>query len=248
MGLDMYLYDMKKIDNPKTMYTHELLSCDNINYIPLEDFEQCAHLYEDIAFLFTLATLVVEEDMYDKYSEYKVDDKFYIPIYIWKQKEVMYWRKEYEIQELIYECLGDIVENCGYYIVNDFYDDIETMMKNSDMYLNSKANIHKRCNEHKCSEVFSIEEYEGMVFLDFDKFKVFYEECLPDIKDYLRVKNEMIIYHGDTCAVCGNTITTENMVIRRLNNRKPRSIENAKLLCENFNCQHKFTRDRKKYN
>lgn len=39
------------------------------------------------------------------------------PCYIWYGEEVEYWRKNYDLQDWIYDCLDD-VQNLGYYILD----------------------------------------------------------------------------------------------------------------------------------
>lgn len=51
----------------------------------------------------------------------EIDNKYTVtktnPYYIWKDKQVAYWRKHYDLQDWIYDELGN-VDNTGYYMLN----------------------------------------------------------------------------------------------------------------------------------
>lgn len=55
---------------------------------------------------------ITRDEIVKKYTITKVN-----PYYIWKDKQVAYWRKHYDLQDWIYDELGD-VDNTGYYILN----------------------------------------------------------------------------------------------------------------------------------
>lgn len=55
---------------------------------------------------------VTREEIEDKYTVTKTN-----PYYIWKDKQVAYWRKHYDLQDWIYDTLGN-VDNTGYYMLD----------------------------------------------------------------------------------------------------------------------------------
>jgi hypothetical protein len=57
---------------------------------------------------------ITDEDVRTKYTKTEI-----IPHYIWKSHEEHYWRKNYELQDWIYEAIGGI-ENTGYYMLDAY--------------------------------------------------------------------------------------------------------------------------------
>lgn len=55
---------------------------------------------------------ITREEIDNKYTVTKIN-----PYYIWKDKEVAYWRKHYDLQDWVYDALGN-VDNTGYYMLN----------------------------------------------------------------------------------------------------------------------------------
>ena len=55
---------------------------------------------------------ITRDEIENKYTITKIN-----PYYIWKEKQVAYWRKHYDLQDWIYDELGD-VDNTGYYMLN----------------------------------------------------------------------------------------------------------------------------------
>lgn len=56
---------------------------------------------------------VNESDLDGRYTIDRIDDW-----YVCDTREVMYWRKAYDVQEWFHENLGVVVENTGYYLLN----------------------------------------------------------------------------------------------------------------------------------
>lgn len=61
-------------------------------------------------------------------------ENYYIPIktfvYVCKTKEIGYWRKEYNLQDAIYDACDTQIENCGYYKVNEEMEYLMTHNEN----------------------------------------------------------------------------------------------------------------------
>ena len=55
---------------------------------------------------------ITREEIEEKYTVTKT-----FPYYIWKESEVAYWRKNYNLQDLVYDALGN-VDNTKYCILN----------------------------------------------------------------------------------------------------------------------------------
>lgn len=177
MGLDMYLYKVKKLgqkkikeldgmkekdiyenydnigvfhipedeENDEEFYemfrdiipycTRICISCD---YIDMEQIRKDADISDD----WSLGGRIMSPTVYE-YRFYSPDgkhktvtipvdelEKKYIitereEVYVVKRKEVGYWRKQYDLQDLLYKDYGREIYNCGYHRVNaNMFDDI----------------------------------------------------------------------------------------------------------------------------
>lgn len=56
---------------------------------------------------------IKESDLDGRYTIERIDNW-----YVCDAKEVMYWRKAYDVQDWFHENLGVVVENTGYYLLN----------------------------------------------------------------------------------------------------------------------------------
>lgn len=65
--------------------------------------------------------------------------------YLWREEEVSYWRKEYELRDRLHRMIGN-AENCGYYPVTA---DMKTLMKRYHGFTNGIPRVN-----HKTTELF----------------------------------------------------------------------------------------------
>ena len=157
MGLDMYVYKIRKAELEDREYTAEEFTNLGLSYVNVEDAHdniglyaqllpytvkrnvsvECYNIekmiadfnlpsnshiwmrsYEKIALSGTtddgrrVEQEIFREDIESKYTITKTN-----PYYVWKEEEVDYWRKHYDLQDWIYDTL-DGVDNTGYYILN----------------------------------------------------------------------------------------------------------------------------------
>lgn len=157
MGLDQYIYRVRKPKLEDKMYTHEEIDQLNLVKVSAIDFETNTNLYAQLtpyvvkrdvecdyynvekmiadynlpenSHIVSWGTEGVElwgtnergEHVKQQISEEEIFEKFVKtevrPYYIWEEIEEHYWRKNYDLQDWIYNTIEG-VDNTGYYILN----------------------------------------------------------------------------------------------------------------------------------
>jgi hypothetical protein len=157
MGLDQYIFRVKKPNLEDRVYTHEELGNLCLHSAYLKDVAEAPELIEQLipyavvrnveAQFINKAKIIEDYNLPDnayisymssvevKYRgkdndgndisvtiDYNEIEKKYIateilPCYVWDAEEIQYWRKEYDLQDWIYQNINN-VQNTGYYILN----------------------------------------------------------------------------------------------------------------------------------
>ena len=118
MGLDQYIYRLSKVGKD-TIKKLNGMHKDDIDYhdymvVSKETIDKYPNSYSDI--LDILRPIQVKNTFID--GEKTVDS------YICKRKEVYYMRKEYEVQDSIYELYDGVIDNCGYHHMTEDMIDV----------------------------------------------------------------------------------------------------------------------------
>lgn len=151
MGLDMYLYRAEKansykeasftipekdfLDNEdmycslKPYLQKEIVRMDVIDWDRLKkDYDIPSHYslrFGHKSFTYTykdslgneIDKTFYEDDLKEKGYIHEED----IPYYFCNIFEVAYWRKDYELQETIYDSIEETIENCGFYEIDSLF-------------------------------------------------------------------------------------------------------------------------------
>ena len=116
--------DIKKIRIPKDIYetVKDKIECD------VETKRQfdipCGYVFlgkrryrENMVLTFVRECekdISLTNEQYETYIFEQLDD-----VWVFEKDEVGYWRKAYDLQDMIYEAFNSQIENCGYYVVPD---------------------------------------------------------------------------------------------------------------------------------
>lgn len=166
MGLDMYVYRLKKANLADRVYTSEELRELGLDAVPVEDAEKYANIYaevlpyvikrEVVRQVYNLEKIIADynlpsnsriwmysyegiklcckDDNGNDVDQYVTRDEIskkytlteVIEYYVFKTEEVAYWRKHYDLQDWIYDALGN-VENTKYcYLPEEIIEEINT--------------------------------------------------------------------------------------------------------------------------
>jgi hypothetical protein len=157
MGLDQYVYRVKKPSLEKRVYTSDEISKLGLSSVLVREVERCKDLFaqlipyavkRDIRSEFIDTKKIIDDYNLPKNSHIgmmgggemtlcgydsdgnrishtvgmaEIEKKYTVtevnPGYIWEETEVKYWRKNYELQDLIYELIEG-VDNTGYYMLS----------------------------------------------------------------------------------------------------------------------------------
>ena len=169
MGLDMYVFKMRKANLEDRVYTIGELSELGVSYVSVEDAMRNMDLYTQLlpytikrevtAEFYDVQKIIEDYNLpknagigmisYDKIvvsgtannGEYvrqevtreEIEEKYTLvktdPYYIWESEEVAYWRKHYDLQDWIYDALGD-VDNTKYcYLPEEIVKEINKEFK-----------------------------------------------------------------------------------------------------------------------
>lgn len=108
--------------------------------------------------------------------------------------------------------------------------------------LNSDDNLVPACVECNTGKSDDIDINEilkmGTVYRDL------HNKLYPYISEYITLKQELLRRHKFKCYRCSGKLGLHSATIRRVNNTKPRTIDNACLLCTNCNSDKRLWRNR----
>ena len=74
---------------------------------------------------------ITDTDMKEKYTITKSEVRYVVEL-----KEICYWRKNYELQDELYELCDEQIENCGYHAVNE--EMLRVINKHTDSTITNK--------------------------------------------------------------------------------------------------------------
>ena len=157
MGLDQYVFRVKKAELEDREYTTNELSGLDVNYVSAKNVEENEEFYaqilpyaikRDVSYLtYDVDNMISDYNLpsnsriwmscYDRIefcgtdengervtkviTREEIEEKYTLvetePHYIWDQKEIAYWRKNYDLQDWVYDAL-DNVDNTKYCILN----------------------------------------------------------------------------------------------------------------------------------
>lgn len=113
MFADLMPY-LSKIDAKKSCYDIDRIKSDN--NIPSEARLFMRSRDRETA-IFSFRWNDEKKDVQFGRDEYIIEQK--VEVYVCKAEEVRYWRKAYDIQNKIHQSYDGIIENCGYYALNE---------------------------------------------------------------------------------------------------------------------------------
>lgn len=186
MGLDMYIYGIKEInekDIPENI-TEEWLDNNGYSYVQRyedDDEDEFDKMYHDLYDYSVMKDVIFTDIDYDKiYKDYKLpknavlsglksggtfifqygkygelskevtisdeelkkyDKQVIRKALIYKYDELAYWRKEYDLQDLIYNEYNGEIYNCGFHKIDD------ELMKKINKYLKSRKMDKQSIND-----------------------------------------------------------------------------------------------------
>ena len=74
---------------------------------------------------------ITDTDMKEKYTITKLEQRYVVEL-----NEIYYWRKNYELQDKLYELCDEQIENCGYHAVNE--EMLRAINKHTDRTITNK--------------------------------------------------------------------------------------------------------------
>lgn len=113
------------------------------------------------------------------------------------------------------------------------------LKSHSNSIINAKCNRVECCYDCNYSKSARIESKDELLKYVSDKmkkdFSKLYDELKPSIDDYILLKDMLYKDQRHRCKECHKLFTIDNLSIRRIDNHKPRDIDNAELVCEKCN-------------
>ncbi len=96
----------------------------------------------------------------------------------------------------------------------------------------------KTCNRKKNATILTLPQYLKLNIANKEEFKAYYQQCLPYLQQYQELEHYLIEKQEGQCICCSNSLRTPTRNLRRLDHSKPRSRDNASLVCGQ-SCNHR---------
>lgn len=119
--------------------------------------------------------------------------------------------------------------------------------KSSSYLVEDERNLklsHHKCNAKKGSfyscNIMDYFDIYGSTQLGGD-FEAFFWESLPYLEKYDALVNK-VLEDRVTCNICGKELSKDNIVFRRIDSSKERSLDNAVCLCTGESCNSTYRR------
>lgn len=99
--------------------------------------------------------------------------------------------------------------------------------------------VHPRCNYKKDSALPTNRLIKSMHADDeiLDSMRALYKEAEEGVVAYRAIKQSTLDSQGRRCAICGRRISLNDSTMRRINNRRGRTKDNAMCLCNRCNAK-----------
>lgn len=118
-------------------------------------------------------------------------------------------------------------------------EEINQMRENCSS-MGNLAIVHTKCNTYKNSEILNIEEVDKLKCSE--ELKKTYRKTVKInekyIKKYKEIVNCVLALQNNKCYGCRKHINVEQATLRRIDNKKKRTIKNSIALCGKCNMHH----------
>lgn len=99
------------------------------------------------------------------------------------------------------------------------------------------AVVHRECNARRNSKLLADKAINNLCLPENKKsaYKKYVERCSKYIEAYSSLVNRIVKKQGGKCGICGSGIAVNTATIRRIDNKKPRTEDNAVAICPKCN-------------